>query len=145
MWDEYQTYGRALKCCALLEYEKYAVLYFWNKTKKHELEKSRLISLCEFNSCGWALEIKSVTYASGWNIFIRKVPFCTKENDNCIYCYCLRGGIAQRVPYTTTITDLLCFPTWVLNISGSSTRAIWQYPQEAPSSKAGSGKKCLWI
>jgi hypothetical protein len=26
------------------------------------------------------------------------------------YCYCLRGGIAQGVPYTATITDVLHFP-----------------------------------
>jgi hypothetical protein len=47
-----------------------------------------------------------------------------------MYCYC--GDIAQRVPYTATITDLLCFPIWILIIpdhplepsSGSQQRRL---------------------
>jgi hypothetical protein len=37
-----------------------------------------------------------------------------------------RGGIAQGVPYTATVTDLLCFPVWVLIIPDSSKRGLWQ-------------------
>jgi hypothetical protein len=36
----------------------------------------------------------------------------------------LRDGIAQGVPYTATITDLLCFPICALIISHSPTRAL---------------------
>jgi hypothetical protein len=36
------------------------------------------------------------------------------------------GGIAQDVPYTATITDLLCFLIRVLIIPDLPTRAVWQ-------------------
>jgi hypothetical protein len=38
----------------------------------------------------------------------------------------LRGGTAQGVPSTETISDLLCFPIWFLIISDSSTKDLWQ-------------------
>jgi hypothetical protein len=43
---------------------------------------------------------------------------------------------AQGVPYTATITDLLCFSIRVLIIPDSSTTALWQLPADTPSSKA---------
>jgi hypothetical protein len=42
------------------------------------------------------------------------------------YCYYLLGGIAQGVQYTAIITDLLCFPIWVIIIPELNTRALWQ-------------------
>jgi hypothetical protein len=48
----------------------------------------------------------------------------------------LTGAIAQGVPHTATITDLLCFPIWVLIISDSSTRDLWQLTAETSSSTA---------
>jgi hypothetical protein len=50
---------------------------------------------------------------------------CLSSRDNCLiirkatrkYCYFLRGCLVQDVPCIATITDLLCFPTWVLTIS----------------------------
>jgi hypothetical protein len=45
---------------------------------------------------------------------------------NIVLALLLRGGIAQGVPYTATMSDLLRFPIWVLIIPESSTRALWQ-------------------
>jgi hypothetical protein len=42
----------------------------------------------------------------------------------------LRGGIAQGVPYTTTISDILRVPIWVLIIPDASTRTVWQLPED---------------
>jgi hypothetical protein len=49
----------------------------------------------------------------------------------------LRGRIAQGVPYTATIYDLLCISIWVLFIPDSSTIALWELRAETPSSEAG--------
>jgi hypothetical protein len=49
-----------------------------------------------------------------------------KEYYTDIVSYCLWGGVTQGGPYTTTSTDLLCFPTPVLIIPDSPTIALWQ-------------------
>jgi hypothetical protein len=46
-----------------------------------------------------------------------------------ITCYCLWGGTTQGIPYIATITDLLCFPIWVL-----MNQWILIHPQELPGS-----------
>jgi hypothetical protein len=46
-------------------------------------------------------------------------------------------GVGARLnPYTEIISDVLCIPIWVLIIPDSSTRALWQLPEEISSSKA---------
>jgi hypothetical protein len=59
-------------------------------------------------------------------------------------CYCLRGGIAQGVPYTTTITDHCASPSEMESflihppeLSGSS--------QQTPCSKAEKTWRKMWI
>jgi hypothetical protein len=49
----------------------------------------------------------------------------------------LWGGIAQGIPCTATISDLLGVPIWVHIIPDSSTTALWQLPAETPSSEVG--------
>jgi hypothetical protein len=59
------------------------------------------------------------------------------------YCYCLLGAIAQGVPYTATITDLLCVPFWVLihppELSGSKQQ------RHLVANQDKLGEKCQWI
>jgi hypothetical protein len=46
----------------------------------------------------------------------------------------LRDGIAQGVPSTAAISDLLCVPHLS---SDQSTRALWQQPPDISGSEAG--------
>jgi hypothetical protein len=48
----------------------------------------------------------------------------------------LRGGIAQGVPYTANISDLLCITIYVLIISDWFARALGSN-QQTPSSGGG--------
>jgi hypothetical protein len=52
------------------------------------------------------------------------------------FCYCYEVG-AQCDPCTATISDLLFITIWILIISDSSIRSLWNLPTEIYSSEAG--------
>jgi hypothetical protein len=70
--------------------------------------------VCVNISSTWARSCPLVSCAINLLNSERKIGKADKNKR--LKRYCLRGGIAQGVPYTATITDILCFPISVLTI-----------------------------
>jgi hypothetical protein len=85
------------------------------------------------------LELKNTQYSIK-NVSIHEIKMYIAY----LYCYRLWGGITQGVPYTATITDLLCFPVWVLIIPDSPT-SLCQQQRYLVAKQEKLGKKCPWI